>query len=262
MELFYIFLIIVNLLVIVYIGFLFESKKGRNDKIIAKPGLKYKYNETEYKIPDIKLVGSPYLLEEDFYNDMRKLLINTREVLHKLNIEFWVSGGTLIGFHRHKTFIPWDDDIDIHTKEENRKFMFDKKFKIELEKVGVEPIYMVGLTEDFSFYKGGVRLKLIGKNNPVMDIFFVEEISDRVVKIENWDKNNKFRYNEKENWHRDEIFPIKEKVIDDMKVPMPNKPLEVLKAQYGKDVMNKMYGNNLPHSIAYDLLNVIWTKDV
>ena len=38
-----------------------------------------------------------------------------------------------------------------NTKEENRKFMFDKKFKIELEEVGVEPIYMIGLTEDFSF---------------------------------------------------------------------------------------------------------------
>ena len=38
-------------------------------------------------------------------------------------------------------------------------------FKTELEKVGIEPIYMVGLTEDFSFYKGGVRLKLIRKNN-------------------------------------------------------------------------------------------------
>ena len=262
MELFYIFFIIINLMVVTYIGFLFESKKGRNKEIIAKPGMKYKYNETEYRIPNIKLVGNPYLLEENFYNNMRKLLINSTIAFKKLKIDFWLSGGTLLGFHRHKTFIPWDDDIDVHTKEENRKLMFDKKFKSELEKVGVEPIYMLGLSEDFSFYKGGVRLKLIGENNPVMDIFFVEEISDRVMKIENWDKNNKFKYNEKEDWHRNDIFPLKEKVIDDIKVTIPNKPLDVLKKQYGNNVMEIMYGNSLPHSIAYDLLNIIWTNEV
>lgn len=263
MELFYITLIIINLLVIIYIGFIFESMKGRDEKKIVKSGMEYYFNGIKYKVPNIKLIGSPYLLEEKFYNDMRSLLENCKKSFDELNINFWLSGGTLLGFYRHKTFIPWDDDIDVHTSEKNKSFMFTDNFREKLKDFGIEPIYMIGMSEDFSFYKGGVRLKLIEKSNPVLDIFFVREVGERVIKIENWGgKNKEVVFNEKENWEKSEIYPIQEKEIDGLKVKIPNKPLEVLKRQYGKNVMNVMYGDSLPHSIAYDLLDVIWTKEI
>lgn len=255
-----IFLLLVNLIALISVFYIFEYKKERNVKIKVKPGMKYKYNNNIYKIPDLKLVGTPYLLEEKFYNKMRKLFQNSNKVFKNLNIKTWVSGGTLIGFHRHKTFIPWDDDLDIHTSVENKSFMFTEKFKKDLSKEGIEAIYMTGMSEDFSFYKGGIRLKLIGEINPVMDIFFVNKSKDKIMKIENWKKKDVFDYNQKEKWEIDEIFPLQTKIIDDMEVNMPNKPLDVLKRQYGDDVMNIMYGNNLPHSLAYDLLSVIWEK--
>lgn len=41
------------------------------------------------------------------------LLKNFKLICDKLNIKFWLHGGSLVGGLRHNGFVPWDDDIDI-----------------------------------------------------------------------------------------------------------------------------------------------------
>ena len=76
--------------------------------------------------------------------DVQLLRIVTA-LLEKHEIKYWMDYGTLLGAVRHDGFIPWDDDMDISTIQED----YDKIIKIlpsELEKYNLDFwCLMVGL---------------------------------------------------------------------------------------------------------------------
>lgn len=43
-----------------------------------------------------------------------EILLYFNDFCKENNLRYYLSGGTLIGAVRHKGFIPWDDDIDVH----------------------------------------------------------------------------------------------------------------------------------------------------
>lgn len=66
-----------------------------------------------------------------------QLLRIVDNVLRKLQIDYWLDYGTLLGAVRHKGFIPWDDDMDISVVRSDfdyLKTLLPKK----LSKYGIE----------------------------------------------------------------------------------------------------------------------------
>jgi hypothetical protein len=253
------FTILIFLTVIFVLLYRTSENKERTGNIKVVPGLKYKVGDKYYKIPNLKVKGNATILDEEFILRLKTLYVKANKVFEQLGIEAWMSGGTLLGFMRHGTFMPWDDDIDSHTDVKNKKKFFNRK-NIEIFKEnGMELLFMIGMTPDFTYYKGAVRIKLKEYDNPVYDIFFVKDVGNEVKKIENWRKDS-YVFNKKEIWDRNCIYPLNKTIIDDIKVSIPNIPDKVLKNQYGDKFMDEIHCSYPAHSVAYDLLKIIWIK--
>ena len=62
---------------------------------------------------------------------IREIQVATKELLKsfdtlcaKLNLQYWLMFGSLLGAVRHKGFIPWDDDLDVGMFHEDYKKLY------------------------------------------------------------------------------------------------------------------------------------------
>lgn len=74
--------------------------------------LRKAYVPASQKLPDYNQDVLPRLQEE-----LTELLRVLDATCKKLDITYWIEGGTLLGALRHGGFIPWDDDIDVGMQE-------------------------------------------------------------------------------------------------------------------------------------------------
>jgi hypothetical protein len=253
----YIFIVLM-LTISIFLYLKLKTDTSRKNVKITKD-MTYKVKDKNYKLPGcLEIIGTGYLLQEDFLSKMRELFEATSRFLNSQDIPFVVSGGSLLGFIRHKTFIPWDDDLDAHIIGDRRDYFFSEKFTKDIKKFNLEALYLKGTTANYSFYKAAIRLRLKGKSRPVFDLFFTNIGEETVSKIENWDKH-KLYYNKKEIWDKEHILPVKKEIIDDMEVNLPATPHRVLKSQYGIDYMSTFVCSNIPHDIMYENTKFIWS---
>ena len=80
-------------------------------------------------------------MDDKSLRDLQKaeldILRAIRDVCDKHNLTYYISSGTLLGAVRHKGFIPWDDDADVHMPyKDYRRFL-----RIAAEELG--PDYFV-----------------------------------------------------------------------------------------------------------------------
>ena len=170
------------------------------------------------------------------------------KILHKHNIMYWVTGGTLLGCVRHKGLIPWDDDLDIVILERNEDNL------LSLHDVFLENDIV--LKESFSGYCLYHRTESVPSYNPVdsdmldyrlpfCDVFVMHENSE-LGRYEL--RNGRSRTLWKNEWYlKSSVEPLKEMLFGDFYLMAINEPIPYLHRTYGEDCLKVGRTHNYDH---------------
>ena len=228
---------------------------GRHFTRTCAPGEQYKVGDRTYTFPNLVIANRPKdnqrvkILSEEYLLRMRDIYQKVQNVLDECNIEHWVSGGSLISWHRDGALNPCDDDLDAHVKMENREFLWSKEFADKAREHGLRVKTLRVASLKMATREGAaVRLHLKDHNTPAYDLFFEapypdknEEGKPQWGKVDSWTSTTNYKYNKREIWAEDALFPLQKRTIDGLKVYLPNKPEVLLKTQYGDNVMKSNY---------------------
>ena len=164
-------------------------------------------------------------LNEVYTNILKKV----SDIFKKLNIKFFLSSGTLLGYFREGKFIEYDYDIDIGIYKED----FNNNIIRELKKNGFIYYRLLGS------YKNGLELSfyypdtIIGKRAKI-DIFlhYKENNNKHIYWVSYYGKNKKYRLK-----YRISNFTLKKVKFMDVDCWVPDPTLKYIEEHYGMDWM-------------------------
>jgi phosphorylcholine metabolism protein LicD len=166
----------------------------------------------------------------------QKKMTNMLKVFHdiccKYNLNYWCSGGTLIGAVRHSGFIPWDGDVDVGMLIDDYNILI-KYLQDELP----SSMYffgksLPGLAKIRDLYSSYTDYSDKNDNNHhglQLDIFiYILNEDKKIISIEKWLSDYK-----EDNYDYDSIFPLQLTKFDNIEVYIPNKIREICEFSYG-----------------------------
>lgn len=160
------------------------------------------------------------------------LIRDTHDAFTKKGIEYWITGGTLLGAVRHSGLIPWDDDADICVMRKDVpklklivKYMKNKGYTLEQN-----------LDSKCKRARNSCDWTISRSDGTglMMDIFIMKKKGSRITyanpeweNAENGGVNCAFSYKN--------VFPLVPKLFGNFYVYVPNNSIQHLNVCYGDD---------------------------
>lgn len=179
-----------------------------------------------------------------------QMLYDIDKIFTKYNLQYYMSGGTLLGAVRHNGIIPWDDDADIEMDINNAMKIF--VIKDELDELGYTVIPTWFGYKIFRY--DGKDIPLCNWKYPFIDIFTIY-----------YDNNNTNFFHKRAQinfakctFNINDLFPLKKYKFGEIELYGPNNPIPYLNKCYDKD-WNKIAYEQYDHKNERSLYKLKFT---
>ena len=123
-----------------------EMKDNERASLLSKPEWQREYNKYHKKDTGM----NPETAKE--------ILLEVDEILKSLDVEYYITCGTALGWHRDSAFIPWDDEIDIDILSDVMIPNMEKMREKFIEQGFVVRTTHRGNTSKMILYKKGIKV--------------------------------------------------------------------------------------------------------
>lgn len=226
-------------------------------------------------LPDLSSMSWPYSIRPNFtrtstgkyfdlklsqgqYNSLKRLLNEFQRVMISLKLQnqWFLSAGSLIGSLRHHDMIPWDDDVDVCVDVQYRKLI-----QSALRNLSTEFTTASQLVRDKLFFKpldesadvnsstiGSFRIPGYAWSWPFLDILYFQRTGSHTAREITW---------ESIDYDLTKIFPVTYRPFGGHWYPAPRNPIHMLKTYYAdNDVcVSAYYSHALEHAVDSETVN-------
>jgi len=174
-----------------------------------------------------ELFASPFTKD-----DLRSLNLTLDTVLHvlnRLNITYFMNGGTLLGSYRHHGRIPWDDDIDLMLNSSDKQLIWRSLTALKPD----YGLFLSGYLDSPYHWKvyprrHGRTVPLKPFRWPFVDLLFFLENETHLCNESPWWRD--------ECWPRSSVFPLRQRPFGDIHIPAPCDLERVVAVDYDTSV--------------------------